>query len=171
MDPRIRRLSAADGQEYLTLRREMLLDTPLAFGSSPEDDFCRDEGWFEGFLAAGPGNVLYGAFDPDLVGAVGLFRGTGRKAAHLVTLWGMYVKPHRRRRGLGGGLVSAAIDHARTVPGVRQIHLGVSDATPGARAVYESLGFVLWGTEPRATCHQGRFTDEHHMVLRLDASE
>ena len=48
-----------------------------------------------------------------------------------------------------------------------------SSAEPVIRRLYESLDFRCWGTEPRGVCFAGRFagrfTDEHHLVLPLDA--
>jgi RimJ/RimL family protein N-acetyltransferase len=166
----VRRLTAADAEAYVVLRREMLLDTPLAFSSSPEDDRGLDLARMRGGLADGT-TVLFGAFDPGLLGTVGLARETHRKAAHLATVWGMYVTPARRRTGLGRALLTAAIAHARTLPGLRQLSLGVNETTPGARALYESLGFVRWGTEPRAVFHDGRFAAEDHMSLSLDGPD
>jgi GNAT superfamily N-acetyltransferase len=145
----------------------MLADTPIAFGSSPEDDIACDADGVRRILGEGDSNVIFGAFAPSLVGAVGLFRERNVKAAHKATVWGMYVSPDRRRAGFGRRLLEAAITHARTLNGVHQLGLAVSDDTPGARALYESVGFRRWGTEPAAMHWAGRLVDEHHMVLRL----
>jgi len=50
---------------------------------------------------------------------------------------------------------------------VTQLNLGVSETTPGARALYEAVGFVVWGTEPRAMRVEGRYYDEIFMALAL----
>uniref|UniRef100_A0A0S4UYH3 Acetyltransferase n=1 Tax=Ralstonia solanacearum TaxID=305 RepID=A0A0S4UYH3_RALSL len=42
---------------------------------------------------------------------------------------------------------------------------------PRAQALYRSVGFEVFGVEPRALCVGGRFYDEAHMVLRLDAGD
>jgi RimJ/RimL family protein N-acetyltransferase len=55
------------------------------------------------------------------------------------------------------------------MPGVVQVMLSVSETSPAARHLYESLGFRLWGIEPRSLRHEGRVADEHHLALRLDA--
>ena len=168
MDATIRRLGPADAEAYVALRREMLLDTPFAFGSSPEDDRGSDLEGMRRLLAKEDGDVVFGACVPALVGAIGVMRERGRKERHKVALWGMYVAPRRRRSGIGRRLVEAAIAHARTLEGVRQVHLGVNERTPGARVLYESVGFARWGTEPRGILHESEFADEHHMVLLLD---
>jgi ribosomal protein S18 acetylase RimI-like enzyme len=168
MNVSIRRLRADDAEAYVALRREMLADTPIAFLASPEDDFVRDVAAVRRLLGQGDIDVIFGAFAPTLVGAVGMFRDKHAKAAHKANIWGMYVSPESRRAGVGRRLLAAAIAHARTLDGVRQLALSVSDDTPGALALYESIGFRRWGTEPRAMQWAGRFVDEHHMVLALE---
>ena len=80
----------------------------------------------------------------------------------------MYVQPAHRRRGIGKLILEAAITHARTLEGVTQLNLGVSETAPGARDLYESVGFVAWGTEPRAMRVAGRYHAEVFMALKLD---
>ena len=111
--------------------------------------------------------MIFGAFGPELVGSVGLYRETHLKTAHKVFVWGMYVKATHRGQQLGRRLVETAISHARTLKNVNQIQLSVSEAAPEARRLYESLGFVVWGSEPLALCHQGQYVTEHHLTLQL----
>lgn len=153
----------------MALRREMLADSPFAFSSSPGDDIGCNVEEMRRRLAPDREDAVFGAFAPDLVGAVGVVRERHLKERHKATIWGMYVRPASRRAGLGRRLLAAAIAHARSLPGVRQVHLGVNERAPAARALYESMGFRVWGTEPRGISHGGEFADEHHMVLRFDA--
>lgn len=163
----IRPLTADDLPGYVLLRAEMLRDTPLAFAASPGDDFAASvEGLGESMKRA-PDWMLFGAFEDRLVGAAGLFRDRHLKAAHKMHVWGMYVTPAHRGRGVAMALLQAAIEHARTVPGIEWIHLGVSQAAPAARRVYERAGFTIWGTEPDALRDGDRSVVEHRMALRL----
>jgi ribosomal protein S18 acetylase RimI-like enzyme len=52
----------------------------------------------------------------------------------------LYVAPLLRRRGLGRGLMNAAIELARS-RGADHIELGTGEQDVAARALYESLGF------------------------------
>jgi len=168
----IRRLSRDDAEAYAALRHEMLVAEPFAFLASPGDDVASSVERARTLFAPEADGVVIGAFDgePDggLVGSVGLYRERHRKASHKINVWGMYVRPDARRRGIGRRLVEAAVTHARGVPGITQVHLSVSSRANVARALYESVGFRAWGTEPRAIGHDGEFVDEHHMVLPLD---
>ena len=151
----------------MALRRESLIESPLAFGASPEDDRAGSVEEVRRFLDEFPDGVTFGAFETDLVGMVGLVRQAKRKMAHKMVIWGVYVQPGHRGTGVAPQLFEAAIDHAQALPGVRQIQLSVSETAPAARKLYERFGFEVWGTEPEALQHDGEFVAEHHMSLRI----
>ena len=64
-------------------------------------------------------------------------------------------------------LLRGAIDVARSRPGVRSVRLTVTDGNAPAIRLYESQGFVAWGTEPDAMRWDGQSVTEWHMDLRL----
>jgi len=161
----IRALVEADFHAWLALRRRSLLEEPLSFGASPADDVPAEA--LRASLERAPDWMLFGAFEEALIGAAGLLRDRHLKGAHKMHLWGMYVAPEHRGRGLGGALLEACIRHARVVDGVTAIHLGVTSAAAAARRLYERAGFRVWGTQPDALRWEGHAVDEHHMALDL----
>jgi RimJ/RimL family protein N-acetyltransferase len=165
----IRLLEPGDAAALFRLRRESLLAEPLAFLASPEDDLAATEDAVRAMLARAPEAVVFGARSGELVGMVGLHRGTARKATHKANLWGLYVTAAWRGRGVGAGLVQAAVAHARTLAGVSAVRLGVSESAVGARRLYERCGFRPWGVEPDAIRWDGRSLAECHMQLPLAA--
>jgi len=98
-------------------------------------------------------------------------RGPGLKRRHRALVWGMYVAVPAQGRGVGRALLAAAIAHARGWAGVEQIYLSVTETAVAARHLYETAGFRSWGREPRALQAEGRFVDEHHLVLELTTPE
>lgn len=164
----IRQLTPDDAEAFAAIRNEALLAAPLAFGSSPEDDFAANIEELRDHMNRAPASVFFGACaDGQLVGTAGFLRARHRKASHKAHLWGMYVTPEQRRRGLAAALVQAVIDHARTVEGIEWVQLEVSSSADPARRLYESVGFLRWGTEPAALKHAGEVADNHHMALAL----
>ena len=163
----IRLLTPEDAEEYAALRRKSLLDAPLAFTSSPEDDRASSPADVCEMLARGPEGVIVGAIADRLVGAVGMYRERHLKRSHKMYIWGMYVMPTHRGSGLALRLINAAVAHARTVPGIACIDLSVNSTAPGAQRVYERAGFRVWGSEPDALRYAGQITVEHHMSLQL----
>jgi hypothetical protein len=99
---------------------------------------------------SGGGRTIVGAFAPELAGVVGVFRERSRKAAHKARLWGLYVRPEFRRLGLGLILVRQAIEFARSLDGVASLDLCVTEKASAATALYQRLGFRVWGVEPAA---------------------
>jgi ribosomal protein S18 acetylase RimI-like enzyme len=158
-----------DAAVYLELRREALLREPYAFGSSPGYDRFRSIEDVQQILADRE-QAIFGAFDSAIVGAVGVRRLTRPKHHHKAELWGMYVRESHRRAGLGRRLLEAAIQFAREQEGVRQLHLTVTERAVAAAALYETLGFVVWGIEPAGLRIDGADLAERHMVLRFDDS-
>lgn len=164
----VRRLEPPDAAAFFELRRAALLDTPWAFLSSPEDDVARDIASVEAMLTK-PEHAVFGAFDQPggLVAIAGVFRQSKLKARHRGEIWGVFCAPSARGQGHGRAVTSAAIEHARSWPGVEIVQLSASERTPGAIALYRSLGFEPWGTEPDAMRIGGVGHAEVHMQLRL----
>lgn len=163
----IRLLTPADAPSYLRLRRAMLLESPWAFSSSPESDHRGDQARVAASFAS-PGIAAIGEIDgADLVSVGLLIREDGAKRSHLASICSVYTTPAARRRGLARAITTALIAAARSWPGVESLQLSVSDRSPEARALYESLGFRPWGTEPEAISHNGQSAAEIHMALRL----
>ena len=166
----IRELIESDADEYCLLRRKALVESPLAFAASPADDFASSVESVREQLQRGPKSVIFGAFQPHLVGTAGLYRDRHVKASHKVHLWGMYVSPDYRRQGIAANLLQAVLAHARTLPGVSWVHLSVSSAAPEARRLYERFGFFPWGLEPDALRHGQTAVAEYHMAVYLPTS-
>jgi ribosomal protein S18 acetylase RimI-like enzyme len=123
------------------VRLAMLLDTPLAFGST----FARevafpDDLWVERMQ----GSAAWLAFEGELpVGAETLFHAPdqGDHEAHLVAMW---VASHARGRGVADRLVGTLLDHARQ-SGLHRVTLDVADDNERAIGFYERTGFTRTG--------------------------
>lgn len=167
--PVIRLLTPDDAPAYAALRREMLVDTPWAFLRSIDDDFAVEPEGIAAKLRENESDIA-AAFNEDrtrLLASAGVVRLDPKKTRHRALIWGVYVTPTARGQGLGRAVMTLAINSARSWPGVECIWRSVSDRTPAARALYESLGFKVWGTEPDAIRINGESAHEHHMHLRL----
>jgi len=167
----IRSLREGDAGAYRAIRRESLLAAPLAFASSPDEDFASDPEVLRSHLRGSPDKVIFRAFVNSLVGALGLFRDPHQKSAHKAHLWGMYVQPTHRGQGLGSELLEATLRHARSLPGISWLHLSVTAAAPEAQHLYESAGFRAWGSEPHSLLHGGQSVPEIHMALPFNTND
>jgi len=169
-DVQIRSLSTVDADSLYQLRREALVDSPLAYSASIEDDVWTSVDVVRQQLESRSGSQVFGAFSGGLRGMIGLGRPRHIKSARKVLLWGMFVSPPWRGQGVGTRLLQAALSHARCLSGVRAVYISVSEAAPAARRLYERAGFRVWATEPEAIQVGEQVLTEYHLILRLPAA-
>lgn len=147
---------------------------PDAFTSTVAEREKRPPAWWKARLSDEPdtARLVLGAFDGStLVGVVGLSFERRERARHKATLFGMYVRPPWRGRGIGRQLVVAALTHACKRPGVRVIQLTVTEGNVPAVALYESCGFVRFGVEPMAIAVGSEYLAKVHMWRRIADDE
>lgn len=168
-DYSIRRLMASDLDAYFSIRLESLKNAPTNFMSSYEEEEKTGYPFFEGILKHKDiDNIIFGAFIMDrLVGVIGLYQEKQSKAKHKCNIWGMYVQPHCRQKGIGKALLQETIDHAKDLLKCLIANITVESNNNSAIRLYESIGFKLWGNEPKAMCWNGKYFDEYHLSLIL----
>jgi RimJ/RimL family protein N-acetyltransferase len=160
----IRVLLADDAAAFQELRLLALRECPTAFSSSYEEECDIPLTRVAERVAAAPDRAVFGAFDDGrLVGALGLLRERHRKLSHKALVWGVYVAPAFRKRGVGRRLLRAALDHAAAMSGLRQVSLGVNANNSASIALYKSLGFEPYGVEKGFMMVDGILHDEIHM--------
>ena len=165
----VRELVANDAGAFQALRLAALRECPSAFASSYEEEHLTPIAVVAKSLAANPDRCMLGAsLESELVGMLGLQREKMRKLAHKAFIWGMYVSPGERRRGVGRQLIDHALVRARSMNGVRQVNLGVNAANAEAIALYEAAGFTKFGIERGFMLLDGELHDELHMVRNIE---
>ncbi|MCS7024717.1 MAG: GNAT family N-acetyltransferase [Bryobacteraceae bacterium] len=165
----IRELTLADYDAYWQLRLEALENEPLIFGEDPSEHRALSRSAIEQrFGCSGGGNFVLGAFAQQrLVGTAALTRAERIKRRHKAMVWGVYVQPAWRGRGIATRLLQELIARAKRMQGLALLHLTVTTTNP-AKRIYDSLGFVQTGVEPMSMKCGERYIDEYFMVLRLN---
>jgi ribosomal protein S18 acetylase RimI-like enzyme len=162
----VRRLASPDADQLFGLRRRALLEEPFAFLASPDDDLASSTEAVRNQLSSPSDDAVFGAFHAgELVGMVGVSRDRPIKAAHRACVWGVFVDRQYRKRGVGSDLLTAALEYARQLKGVSSAYLSVSEKTPQAKRLYESVGFTVWGLEPDCIRVDGESAREYHLWL------
>ncbi len=160
----IRRLTQADAADYRAIRLAALQDSPDSFGSTYDSEAARPmSGWEERLATPG----AFGAYlDGKIAGMARFVQDAGSaKERHKGAVYGMYVAPEARGRGIGSALMDALIHHASGV--VEQLRLGVVDTNVEAIRLYHRHGFVIYGSEERALKTDTGYANEVLMALRL----
>ena len=165
-DLAIRRLAPSDVAAYRALRLRSLAEHPDAFTSSADAEAARPISAIEARLAPDGPDVVFGAIvHGTLAGVVGLGREPRAKNRHKANVFGMYVAPEVRRRGIARTLLRHLIAAARQERDLEQLVLTVTHSNESARSLYESEGFRSFGIEPRALRVADRYYEKNHMVL------
>ena len=95
----------------------------------------------------------------------GFYRPKGEKIRHRGLIRSVYVSEQCRGKGFGRALLGELIGLVGLLPGMEQVALAVSSQNGVAKALYESLGFEVYGCEKRAIKVSGKYVDEDLMVL------
>jgi GNAT superfamily N-acetyltransferase len=169
----IRLLTADDAEAWWHLRFEALRNDPVSFADSTEEHLTTTVETARKRLGAGDParNFVVGAFaDGKLAGTAGFYRSAHIKERHKGHVWGVYVRPESRGKGMARALMQEIVRRARGIGGLEQILLVASAHLP-ARKLYEAMGFEAYGVEPRSLKlfrETGvEYVDDVLMILRL----
>ena len=136
----VRPLRAGEHDAIRELRLRALQDAPWAFAMTYEQEVAdppeRWE-WLAGQSEKGLALTVFVADDFD--GMAGVYI-----EADKAYVWGMWVDPRARGKGLAGELLRAAVEWARE-RGAARVELTVSDRAQAAAALYARLGFEPTG--------------------------
>ena len=165
----IRLFTEQDAQTLWNLRMMALETDPWSFVDSPEELRAMSVQEFATRLRADHAeNFIVGAFEQGAaVGMVGCYQEVPLKRRHKAWIWGVFVAPAARGRGIANSLMQAAIQRAKSIPGVEMLLLTVAVDQPAPRKLYASLGFRSFGVEPRGLKIGNDSHDEENMVLEF----
>lgn len=168
-EPVVRRLSADDATAFQELRLFGLRESSSAYAASYEEEVDLPLAEVAARLVR-PDSAVFGAFADGLVGTAGVYRQPHRKMRHRAHLWGVYVHPAARRRGVGLALMREALRFAEHDLEVRYLTLAVNLANQAAITLYQSCGFTNIGVERDLLLIDGVFHDDLRMVCDLRRS-
>ncbi len=165
----IRLFTEQDAQSLWDLRMLALETNPWSFVDSPEELRATSVQEFATRLRADHAeNFIVGAFEQGAaIGMVGCYQEVPLKRRHKAWIWGVFVAPAARGRGISKSLMQAAIQRAKSIPGVEMLLLTVAVDQPAPRKLYASLGFRSFGVEPRGLKIGDDSHDEENMVLEF----
>jgi len=166
----IRLFTERDAQSLWDLRMLALETDPWSFGESPEELRAISAEDFAARLRAGRAeNFIVGAFEEGAaIGMIGCYQEVSLKRRHKAWIWGVFVAPATRGRGIAKSLMQAAIIRAKKIPGLEMLLLTVAVDQPAPRKLYQSLGFRSIGVEPRGLKIGNEAKDEENMVLEFE---
>jgi ribosomal protein S18 acetylase RimI-like enzyme len=164
----IRLLTASDAEAWWHLRLEALQNDSASFADSAEEHQTKSLDFVRERLSGDPAEkFVLGYFENGaLCGTAGFYRSAHLKERHKGTIWGVYVRPESRGKGVAWAIMQEVIRRARKLEGLEQILLIASAHLP-ARKLYEGLGFEAYGIEPRSLKIGTEYVDDVLMILRF----
>jgi len=127
------------------------------------------DAWLAGVLAdvaRGDGRLCVAVDRSGPVGLGSWRRDQGALLRHRATATKIMARPDRRGLGIGRLVTSALVDDARAA-GIETLHLASRGNNLGAIALYEDLGFTVWGILPDAIEVADERYDEVHLSMAL----
>ncbi len=135
-------LQPSDTSAFRALRLIGLEESPAAFAQTKEQFSAISIADLRKWIGPGERRCVVGAFSGDqLVGLAGLHPESHPDRSYVATVWGLYVLPEYRGRGISRSLMQTLITEAKRMPEVRMLTLRVSPTQSIARQLYSSLGF------------------------------
>jgi ribosomal protein S18 acetylase RimI-like enzyme len=165
----LRLLTPDDAESFWHLRLEALLNDSPAFADSAEEHLTTTVETARDRLSKNDpaSNFVVAAFEEGkLVGTAGFYRYTHNKERHKGHIWGVYVRPQSRGKGIASAIVKEIVRRAREMKGLEQITL-VASANLPAQRLYKSLDFESYGVEPHSLKIGNEYVNDVQMVLWL----
>ena len=165
----LRLLTTDDAEAFWHLRLEALCNDPASFADSAEEHQCTTVELARQRLSeTDPArNFVVGIFEETkLTATAGFYRYSHLKERHKGHIWGVYVQPESRGKGVARALMQEIMRRARAINGIEQILIVASAHLP-ARKLYESLGFQAYGVEPRSLKIGTEYVDDVLMIFRF----
>jgi ribosomal protein S18 acetylase RimI-like enzyme len=149
-------------------RLEALVIEPQAFGSSFQKNLLiPEEVWKERAQAAYEGIYAwkyYAQENSTLIGSVGA--SLSKEHPSVAIVFGVYVAPPARGKGIGAKLMEALIDAIKQNKDIKRITLTVNKNQTSAVSLYERCGFVITG-EIEGQMGDGKVYKEYEMEIVL----
>jgi len=164
-----RLLESNDAERFKALRLQAVENSPPSFWPTREEEQARTIEQTVARIQTTSTQAVFGAFvDDALVGIMGVRRESLSQLGHKATIWGVFVDPAQRGKGIAQVLLTETTAFAVREWGVTQLMLCVNSENTVAKKLYSTHGFITFGVEPRAMQVEGRFYDEEHMFKRLE---
>lgn len=140
MDLDLRLAGADDWEVFRALRLRALANSPDAFGATLAEAHAQPDSVWRERVDGAAGPVVLARLDGAPVGMGGLYVPEGGDRS---MVWGMWVAPEARGRGVADAIVRRLVVESERYG--RPVELHVTDGNDGARRLYERHGFVDTG--------------------------
>jgi RimJ/RimL family protein N-acetyltransferase len=167
MNYSIRKLEESDWRVYSEVRLRALKTDPHVFGSNHDRESKFTEQEWRSLLenSSSAVFVVFGGEQP--VGMTGVAVDRDDPSRKTAILWGSWLEPEVRGRGLSKLLYEARIDWAKNQPGVERMIVSHRESNVASKFANQKFGFVATHTTEK-TWNDGVVEREFHYELLLN---
>jgi len=162
----IRKLEAKDWRVFSEIRLRALQTDPTVFGSNYELESKFEAAEWKTKLS-NPDSAVFAVFDGERpIGMTGVGVDRNDPSRRTALLWGSWLEPDARGKGISTLLYEARIEWARQQPGVERIIVSHRDSNLASKFANQKFGFVSTH-ETEKVWNDGITEKEFHYELIL----
>jgi ribosomal protein S18 acetylase RimI-like enzyme len=163
----VRTIETNDLEAFYKLRMKAITEEPFSFGADISKWKALSLAAVETAVSTPDGSFVLGAYDEEtLCGFLCFSIKSPKSCSHKGILWGMYVSPQFRGRGIGSSLLNQLKSICKS-RGTVAINLVVFESNKTARSLYLKNGFTQFAVERQACKIDGILLDENWLECRL----
>jgi len=140
----IEKLNVDNWLGFKQIRLESFATDPLAFSPKQVKEAAKysEETWKE-YMTKREAVVLTAKEGNNIVGLIGSYK----ESEEIAVIWGTYVNPSYRGRGIGKMLLQEIINNIEKDKSTQKIKLWVEENHHVAKSLYEQFGFTVVGKD------------------------
>lgn len=151
----LHRLEVDDWERFRAVRLEALRSDPGVFSARLADALARsDEGW-QDFLR-NPNTAVFGVFDGEqMIGITGISIDREDPTGETAMLWGSWLRPDYRGRGISKAMYEARLGWAKAHPICKKVVVSHRESNIASRNANQKNGFRFVGKSDPQTWPDG----------------
>lgn len=143
MNIKIKQLNENDWREFREIRLRALLSDPKVFGSHYEREKNYSKQDWKEWVGANNQAIFFICDDEITIGMTGIYIPQDTVTKTTAVLWGSWLEPDYRRKGISELMYKARIDWARSQPELKRIEVSHRESNVASKFANQKHGFQL----------------------------
>ena len=155
MNISIRQINENDWRIFREIRLKALQTDPKVFGSNYEREVNKSKRDWQEWIGEKGGAIFFIYDEETPIGMTGIYTPRDTVEKSKAVLWGSWLEPEYRRKGLSDLMYKARIDWAKGQPEIRRIEVSHRESNLASKYANQKHGFKLL-EEKEKVWHDGK---------------
>ena len=164
MNISIKQIDENDWREFREIRLKALKSDPKVFGFSYERAVTQSKQDWKEFAGAKNQGIFLIYDDENLIGMTGIFIPQDTIEETTAVLWGSWLEPDYRRKGISDLMYKTRINWAKSQPEIKRIEVSHRESNVASKYANQKHGFKLLREEDKVW-HDG--VEEKDVIYEL----